>query len=89
MPEACSHCDFGIVALRLTTDTQHRGYVLRDGESGPPAGLVAAFRTGNRLEDMVMEEVKPGRTGNEVLRASLAHLRPGQSQMPEAYVKYA
>jgi len=51
MPEACSHCDFGIVALRLTTDTQHRGYVLRDGESGPPAGLVAAFRTGNRLQD--------------------------------------
>src|SRR5215210_5861188 len=69
------HCEFGIVAVRLATDTQHMGYVLRDGESAPPAGLVAAFRTGNRLQDMVMEEVKPGRTGNEVLRASLAHAR--------------
>ena len=27
------HCDFGITALRLNTDTQHMGYVLRDGET--------------------------------------------------------
>ena len=69
------HCDFGIVALRLNTDTQHMGYVLREGETAPPAGLVAALRTGNRLQDIVMEEVKPGRTGNEVLRSSLARMR--------------
>jgi len=69
------HCDFGIVALRLATDTQHMGYVLREGESGPPAGLVAALHKGNRLQDIVMEEVKPGRTGNEVLRSSLARMR--------------
>ena len=48
------HCDFGIVALRLNTDTQHMGYVLREGETAPPAGLIAAFRTGNRLQDIVM-----------------------------------
>ena len=69
------HCDFGIVALRLNTDTQHMGYVLREGETAPPAGLVAAFRRGNRLQDIVMSEIKPGRTGNEVLRSSLARMR--------------
>ena len=69
------HCDFGIVALRLATDTQHMGYVLRDGETAPPLGLVAALRTGNRLQDIVMEEIQPGRTGNEVLHASLARMR--------------
>lgn len=69
------HCDFGLVALRLTTDTQHMGYVLRDGETAPPAGLVAAFRRGNRLQVIVMSEIKPGRTGNEVLRSSLARMR--------------
>ena len=37
------HCDFGIIALRLNTDTQHMGYVLREGETAPPAGLVAAL----------------------------------------------
>jgi Xaa-Pro aminopeptidase len=69
------HCDFGIVALRLNTDTQHMGYVLREGETSPPAGLVAALRTGNRLQDIVMQEIRPGRTGNEVLRSSLARMR--------------
>jgi Xaa-Pro aminopeptidase len=51
------------------------GYVLRDGETAPPAGLVAALRAGNRLQDIVMEEIKPGRTGNEVLKSSLARMR--------------
>ena len=69
------HCDFGIVALRLATDTQHMGYVLREGENAPPAGLLAALHTANRLQDIVMQEIRPGRTGNEVLRSSLARMR--------------
>lgn len=69
------HSDFGIVAMRLNTDTQHMGYVLRARETAPPAGLIAALRRGNRLQDIVMEEIRPGRTGNEVLRSSLARMR--------------
>jgi hypothetical protein len=69
------HCDFGIVALRLNTDTQHMGYVLLPGESSPPAGLVAALRNGNRLQDIVMSEIRVGRTGNKVLKSSLAAMR--------------
>ena len=68
-------CDFGIVAMRLTTDTQHMAYVLREGETAPPAGLTAALRRANRLQDLVMEELRPGRSGNEILRASLARMR--------------
>lgn len=69
------HCDFGITALRLNTDTQHMAYVLRDGETTPPAGLQAALRVSNRLQDILLAELKPGRTGNEILRASLARAR--------------
>jgi Xaa-Pro aminopeptidase len=64
------HCDFGITALRLNTDTQHMGYVLRDGETQPPAGLNAALSTANRLQDIVFNGIKAGRTGNEVLQSS-------------------
>jgi hypothetical protein len=64
------HCDFGITALRLNTDTQHMGYVLRDGETGVPAGLQAALTNANRLQDIVTSEIKPDRSGNEVLRTS-------------------
>jgi hypothetical protein len=64
--------DFGIRAMGLSTDTQHVGYVLRPGETDAPAGLRKALANSNRLQDIVMERMKPGRTGNEVLADSLA-----------------
>jgi hypothetical protein len=69
------HCDVGITALGLNTDTQHNGYVLLRGERDAPAGLTAALHNANRLQDIVLEELRAGRTGNEILRASLARMR--------------
>jgi hypothetical protein len=68
-------CDVGITALRLNTDTQHNAYVLREGETEAPAGLKAALANANRLQDIVLEETVPGRTGNEILRRSLARMK--------------
>ena len=68
------HCDVGITAMRLNTDTQHNAYVLRDGETAPPAGLQKALANSNRFQDILFEETRPGRTGNEILRATRAKL---------------
>src|SRR3954470_22531733 len=43
------HCDFGITGLRLNTDTQHMGYVLRDGETDAPRGLKYVLSMSNEL----------------------------------------
>ena len=64
------HCDVGITAMRLNTDTQHDAYVLREGETEPPAGLRKALANSNRFQDILMEEARPGRTGNDVLKAT-------------------
>jgi len=69
------HCDVGITAMRLNTDTQHNAYVLREGETDAPAGLKKALANSNRFQDILMEEVRPRRTGNEVLAAALAKLK--------------
>ncbi|UCG87117.1 MAG: aminopeptidase P family protein [Gemmatimonadota bacterium] len=69
------HCDFGITALGLNTDTQHMGYVLRQGEADPPEGLKQALQTANWLQDIVMDAMHPGRTGNEALSAALAAMQ--------------
>ena len=69
------HCDFGITAMGLNTDTQHMGYVLRVGERDVPEGLKQALRNSNRLQDILLAEMRPGRTGNEVLAAALAAMR--------------
>ncbi|MDH3457536.1 MAG: M24 family metallopeptidase [Gemmatimonadota bacterium] len=75
LPGDVLHCDFGITAMRLNTDTQHMGYVLREGETAPPEGLVRALETANQLQDVVMAEMRPGRTGNAILASSLAAMR--------------
>ena len=69
------HCDVGITALRLNTDTQHMAYVLRDGETDAPAGLKQALENSNRLQDILFEETRPGRTGNEILASTLAKMK--------------
>lgn len=69
------HCDVGITVARLNTDTQHNAYVLREGETDAPAGLKAALANANALQDIVVSELRPGRTGNEILAASLARMK--------------
>jgi Xaa-Pro aminopeptidase len=69
------HCDFGITAMGLNTDTQHMAYVLREGETEAPAGLQHALARGTRMQDILFEHMKVGRTGNEVLRAVLEQAR--------------
>lgn len=67
--------DFGVVALNLHTDTQHLGYVLREGETDAPAGLKQCLANSNRLQDILLEHMEPGLTGNEILARTLAQMR--------------
>ncbi len=74
------HVDFGIKAMGLATDTQHMAYVLRAGEREPPAGVQKALATTNRLQDLLMERMRPGRSGNEILAETLAAMKAGGIQ---------
>ena len=71
------HCDVGITVARLNTDTQHMAYVLKPGETDAPAGLRRALANGNALQDIVLGEIRPGRTGNEILASSRAKMQAG------------
>ena len=65
------HCDVGISYLGLNTDMQHNAYVLRVGETDAPDGLKEILRKGNRLQEIHLQEMRPGRTGNEILGSIL------------------
>ena len=67
LPGDVLHCYVGITVARLNTDTQHNAYVLLPGETDAPAGLKKALANGNAMQDIAMEETRPGRTGNEIL----------------------
>lgn len=65
------HTDVGICYLTQCTDTQEMAYVLKVDENHAPAGLRAALATGNRWQDLLTGEFAVGRTGNEVLAATI------------------
>ena len=65
------HCDFGISYLGLNTDCQQMAYVLQDDETEAPQFLQEALEKGNRLQDILTQNFRTGRTGNEILAASL------------------
>ena len=64
------HVDFGITYLRLNTDQQQHAYVLKPDETAPPKSIIEAFAAGNRLQDILTNNFKVGRTGNEILKMS-------------------
>ncbi len=71
IPGDLLHVDFGITYLRLNTDTQQHAYVLKPGEQTPPKYLMDAFKKGNRVQDILTSNFKEGRSGNEILKATL------------------
>ncbi len=64
------HVDFGVRLMGLVTDQQKMAYVLRPGETGPPAGLAKAFAQSQRLGEIILEELEPGVLGHVVKERS-------------------
>lgn len=75
VPGDLLHVDIGITYLRLNTDIQQHAYVLKPGETAAPAALTKAFASANRLQDILTSNFKQGRSGNQVLAASLQQAR--------------
>ncbi|WP_299522242.1 M24 family metallopeptidase [Winogradskyella sp.] len=72
LPGDLVHCDVGITYLRLNTDCQELAYVLKPNETEPPEFLQKALKDGNRVQDIFTSNFETGKTGNAILKASLA-----------------
>ena len=70
------HVDFGISAMGFDTDWQKMAYILRPGETDVPAGLKAALKNTNVLQDaLTKNHSRPGRTAAEVYDATMAEMK--------------
>jgi len=69
------HVDFGVRLSGIVTDQQKMAYVLRAGETRAPAGLDRAFADSRRAAEIVIETLKPGRTGVEMKEAAEARAK--------------
>ncbi len=64
------HVDFGVRSSGIVADQQKMAYVLREGETTPPAGLVRAFVYSTRAAAIILEEMQVGRTGAAIKLAA-------------------
>ena len=71
------HVDFGITAMGMNTDVQHVAYVLRTSQNETDAlpGLKVGMQKANRMQAIVLENMKAGKTGNEVLVECLDQMK--------------
>lgn len=66
------HVDFGVRLSGVVTDQQKMAYVLKEGETAPPPGLLKAFADSVRGAELHAAEVVPGRTGIDIKTRSEA-----------------
>lgn len=69
------HVDFGLIYMGLSTDWQKHGYLLKPGEKDAPAGLKAALKNTNRLQDILFGFARAWMTGSEVYDATIAECK--------------
>lgn len=73
LPGDLIHCDVGIngIYVQLHTDMQWVAYILKDGETEAPKEFEDLLAKGNRLQDIVRENIKVCATGNDAFFNSI------------------
>ena len=69
------HVDFGLNYMGLSTDWQKHAYVLKPSESDAPAGLKAALKNTNKLQDAVFFVARAGMTGTDVYDQTMSEMK--------------
>ncbi|MEQ9425027.1 MAG: M24 family metallopeptidase [Cyclobacteriaceae bacterium] len=57
--------DWGVGLMNFYTDMKRVAYVLKEGETEVPAGIVNAFNQGVKVRDIIKRTIKPGITARE------------------------
>lgn len=69
------HLDCGFDYMGLASDWQKVAYILREGETDVPEGLVTALRNANRVHEAFADAPRPGMTGWEATLAIAERLQ--------------
>ena len=68
------HLDIGFTYMGLNTDWQKMAYVLREGESEPPAGLEVGLDDAESLWRFMSAASLPGKSAGEVYTETMAEM---------------
>jgi len=77
--------DWGVGFMGFYTDVKRIAYVLREGESAPPAGIQHAFERAVEVRRIMKRSIKPGRTAQRALDETLAAIEAGGFRILEEF----
>jgi Xaa-Pro aminopeptidase len=66
--------DWGVGLMNFFTDVKRQAYVLREGETRPPAGIENAYRQALKVREVVRRNIKVGKTAQETLDHLIAKI---------------
>ena len=66
--------DWGVVLMNMATDVKRVAYVLKPGETRPPASIQSAFDKAIAVRDVIKPALQPGRTAADTMKAMDAAL---------------
>ncbi len=69
------YIDWGLNRNNFSTDIKRFAYVLAEGETAPPPGVLAAFEETKKVREIIRKNVRSGRTGREQLDELKQHIR--------------
>jgi Xaa-Pro aminopeptidase len=69
--------DWGVVLMNMATDVKRVAYVLKPGETRPPASIQAAFDKALQVRAVLKPALLPGRTATDTMKAMDAALAAG------------
>ncbi|MGH9765219.1 MAG: M24 family metallopeptidase [Blastocatellia bacterium] len=61
------YMDWGVHMMNFGNDMKRTSYVLKDGETQVPGGIQNAFNVALGIRKIIRTNIKPGRTGTEIL----------------------
>ena len=61
--------DWGLIRNNFATDIKRFAYVLKEGETEAPPGVLKAFEEAKKVRELIRKNVRSGRTGREQLDA--------------------
>ena len=79
--------DWGVGLMNMYTDMKRMAYVLKEGETGVPAGIQNAFDQGVKVRDILKNTIKAGLTAKEAETAIYAALEAAGFNKMEAFNK--
>lgn len=88
-PGMLLHIDWGVCLMNFCTDMKRTAYVLKPGETAPPAGIQGAWDQALKVREVIRRTIRPGVVASEMLATINRSLEAAGYTVMKEFNKYS